>query len=158
MLSTVAAPVFIPTNSALGFPFLHNLASTFNSYELNVCDPLKFLCLNPSPWCDDTGKWSLWKVISLQIQRLPDEISTFVWRDRKVISLFLCQVQIKWNGPLQAGRGHLPDTVSAVVLILAFPNYKTVINKCYLNQPIYGIFFIVAQVDWDNIYIYAINI
>ena len=28
MLSTVAGPVCIPTNSALGFPFLHNLAST----------------------------------------------------------------------------------------------------------------------------------
>ena len=27
LLSTVAAPVCIPTNRALGFPFLHNLAS-----------------------------------------------------------------------------------------------------------------------------------
>ena len=28
LFSTVAAPVCIPTNNALGFPFLHNLTST----------------------------------------------------------------------------------------------------------------------------------
>ena len=42
LFSTVAAPVCIPTNGALGFPFLHNLTSTC----LLIC-----LCRS-SDWCE----------------------------------------------------------------------------------------------------------
>ena len=43
LFSTLAAPVCIPTNSALGFPFLHNITSTC------VCG---FVYDGHSDWCE----------------------------------------------------------------------------------------------------------
>ena len=58
LFSTVAAPVCIPTNSALGFPFLHSLASTcwfVNDGHSDQCEVVSRwgfnLHLSDGSWC-----------------------------------------------------------------------------------------------------------
>ena len=97
--STVAALVCIPTNSALGFPFLHILA---NICCLNLCTPtfiaaqLTLAKCWKQPKCPSVNKWikKLWYIYTMEYYagERKKELLTFVTAWVELESIMLSEI------------------------------------------------------------------
>ena len=132
-----------------GIPGGRNCMGEGTCYGLNVCVPAPppIHMLRPTPQCDDIWRRGLWKVIR-SWEWNPHEWDYFPCKRRiQEISLSaLHHVRLQWEDHcLQTRKLSYQTAGSTCPLVLDFPAFKTVRNKCLLCKP--PVFAIAAQTD-----------
>ena len=112
---------------------------------------IKFIYWNPNPWGDDIRGWGLWKWLVEKGRTLMNEISALIQETQESSLFYHVRTQQKYVIH-EPENGLSADTKSASILILDFPNFRTMNNKYLLFYILLNLWYFISavQMDWDT--------